>query len=265
MSMISGILAFVMFGTMLVSCSGGASAPGGTETETGAEAEAETETEKAAYSMSAESMKIDGTEWSYLFYAPETEPSEKLPMIVYLHGGSGKGKDLSLLTSADGFPAYLNDGKIAPECYVVIPQLDGYKGWNEAGDKVMKLISTLEGEYMIDPDRVSLTGHSMGGTGVWSLALAYPGSFSAIAPLSGSVLTNELNLKKLSGLPVYAVVGGSDTIVPPESSEKFISALGKTNPDARIEVIEGADHFAVPAAYLDEELGIVDWLLSESE
>ena len=41
----------------------------------------------------------------------------------------------------------------------------------------MKLIGALEEEYKIDPDRVSLTGHSMGGTGVWQLALAYPGSF----------------------------------------------------------------------------------------
>ena len=44
-----------------------------------------------------------------------------------------------------------------------------------------ELISTL----MVDPERVYLTGLSMGGYGTWSLAAAHPGRFAAIAPICG--------------------------------------------------------------------------------
>ena len=50
----------------------------------------------------------------------------------------------------------------------------------------MKLISRVEANCAIDSDRVSLTGHSMGGTGAWAIALAYPRTFSAVAPLSAA-------------------------------------------------------------------------------
>ena len=204
-------------------------------------------------------------ELSYLLYEP-AEVSDDLSLIVYLHGGSGKGDDLSLLTSVDGLPEYLADGKVAPDAYVVMPQLTSdHKGWVDIGGDIMKLIGALEEEYSIDPDRVSLTGHSMGGTGVWQLALAYPGSFSAISPLSGSVMTNELNLKKLSKLPVRAVVGSDDTIVSPESSEKFIAALSKTNSEASLITLDGYDHFDVPTYYLDSDAGLLDWLISRKK
>lgn len=47
-----------------------------------------------------------------------------MPLIVYLHGGSGKGDNLSLITSEDGFPKYLQSGELGDvRAYVLIPQL----------------------------------------------------------------------------------------------------------------------------------------------
>lgn len=40
-------------------------------------------------------------------------------------------------------------------------------------------------EFPHDPARVSLTGHSMGGHGTWSLGSTFPGSFAAIGPSAG--------------------------------------------------------------------------------
>ena len=105
----------------------------------------------------------------------------------------------------------------------------------------------------------------MGGTGTWELALACPERFSAAAPLSGSVQTIPTNIQKLGSLPVWAVVGGADTIVDPASSERFIQILSHSNPNCRITVLDGADHFSVPAAYLDESLDILGWLTAQSQ
>ena len=167
----------------------------------------------------------------------------------------------------DGFPQYLRDGKIAPNAYVIIPQVSSlYKGWGEMKLDVMKLISFAISEYKIDENRISLTGHSMGGTGVWMLALAYPNTFSAIAPLSGSVNLTEMNIEKLKNIPVWAIVGTDDKVVDPQSSINFIAELAKLNDQAKLTELNGADHFAVPnLSYLSSELALIEWLVGQSK
>ena len=43
--------------------------------------------------------------------------------------------------------------------------------------------SKVAAKYRIDPDRVYVTGMSMGGMGTWSLAASRPGRFAAIVPI----------------------------------------------------------------------------------
>ena len=204
----------------------------------------------------------DGSSRKCLFYTPGGDCSG-LGLIVYLHGGSGKGDDLSLITQSDGFPSYLQSGQLgSPRTCVLIPQLPAsYRGWSDMDGILMQLISAAVRDYDLDSANISLTGHSMGGTGVWAIAAAHPGTFARIAPLSGSIRKTEENLEALKNTPIYAFVGDADTIVPPERSEEFVAALQDLGSSARIEILEGADHFAVPSlAYLGG-YGLVDWLI----
>lgn len=196
-------------------------------------------------------------------YTP-TNPQQNMPLIVYLHGGSGKGDDLNLITAVDGFPSYLQSGSFGNlRAYVLIPQLPAeQKGWAEVSDQLYELIQNLLETRGIDRGNISLTGHSMGGTGTWSIGAAYPSLFARIAPLSGSVRSPESTAAKLSDTPVWAFVGSEDTIVPPESSEQTIGWLMELSDQAKITVLEGADHFSVPSlAYLDGERNLVGWLI----
>lgn len=107
----------------------------------------------------------DGTALDYWLYTPEN-PAEVMPLIVYLHGGSGKGNDLKKILDEGSLPGYLWSGQLSPAVYVLIPQLpESCKGWTDRAEALMKLISHVEADCAIDSDRVSLTGHSMGGTG----------------------------------------------------------------------------------------------------
>ena len=129
------------------------------------------------------------------------------------------------------------------------------------GDKVKSLISYTCSTYNLNANKVSLTGHSMGGTGTWTLALDNPELFYKIAPMSGSVTMSDSNLAKLSSVPVWAVVGDNDKIVSPDTSIAMIDALKQNGANARITVLEGADHFAVPGlGYLGTD--VVSWLIS---
>ena len=54
---------------------------------------------------------------------------------------------------------------------------------------VLNVLEIVTREYKIDPDRIYLMGHSMGGFGTWWLGQKYADTWAAIAPMSG-VLPN---------------------------------------------------------------------------
>ena len=199
----------------------------------------------------------------YWLYAP-TGARDGLPLIVYLHGGSGRGDDLELVMEAESLPKFLRDGDLALSAYVVMPQLpSGETGWDGVTEGLAELIDAVVEECGADAGRVSLTGHSMGGTGAFAVAAVLPGRFSCVAPLSGSVRDSREMRAALSDLPVWAIAGAQDDVVDPAAARDFLAALRAVNPDARYTEVEDAGHFDLPArAYLDGEIGLVRWLLS---
>lgn len=201
---------------------------------------------------------------NYYLYSPANQ-RENMPLIVYLHGGSGKGSSLSSLTAVDGLPQYLQQGLLAPNAYVLLPQLPAeQRGWEQIGDKLIALIQRVAAAYSADVNNISLTGHSMGGTGAWNLAVAYPEQFVRIAPLSGSVHLTPRKLERIKNIPIRVFVGGSDNTVPPESSLTAVEQLQRRGADAQVTVFENAGHTDVPRlAYLDETTGLLSWLIGE--
>ncbi|MDO4543760.1 MAG: dienelactone hydrolase family protein [Clostridia bacterium] len=214
-------------------------------------------------SMTQQVFSASEGDLSYWLYTPENA-AVGMPLIIYLHGGSGKGSDLDMLVQNNGFPKYLQDGLLGEvPAFVIIPQLsEDSRGWVDIKDSVYGLVDYACKHYLIDSEKISLTGHSMGGTGTWQLALDNPSLFSRIAPLSGSVQTTEENLEALKNLPVRAFVGSEDNIVSPNSSIQFIENLRRINPNAEVTSFSGAGHSDVPAlVYLDSEIGLIDWLI----
>ena len=207
-----------------------------------------------------------GKTLGYWLYTPNNVGNEALPLIVYLHGGSGKGNDLTLITQADGFPKYVQEGKLGDlRAYVLIPQCPSDKnGWQSISEQVFALIDSICINPSINGGRVILTGHSMGGTGTWTLASLEPERFSCIVPMSGSVQFVQKNQDALSKLPIWVFVAENDNIVDPTSSTDFVSALNAVNPKAKYTCFENAGHRDVPAlAWLNGELGLLDWMLSQ--
>lgn len=202
----------------------------------------------------------DGNTLSYWLYTPENVVPG-MPMLLYLHGGTGRGDDLEQVMCG-GFPNYLRDGLLGEvPAYIVMPQLTtGH--WSDRADAVYELVSELTTQFQIDRDRISLTGHSLGGSGAWELAAAFPGMFSRVAPLSGSVFSTEESLEALSQTEVWTFVGSADTIVKPENSLKFAQQLETVNGNVAVTVLDGADHFDVPGlAYLSKGYDLVQWLI----
>lgn len=218
---------------------------------------------KVASTFSQQSITTSEMALGYWLYTPRN-PESNMPLILYLHGGTGKGSDLNQVVY-DGFPQYLKDGLLGDiPAYVIIPQLpSNKKGWTDIKVSLIELIDHVRNTYQINPHKICLTGHSMGGTGTWGLALAYPKLFSCIVPMSGSIKNTEQNRAILSEMPIWAFVGSEDTIVDPLSSISFINDLKRINHNVRIAEIDGATHFDVPSAYLSGTYKIINWMLSQ--
>jgi len=108
-------------------------------------------------------------------------------LIVGLHGG-GKGAG-----SADG-PRGIWRMK---GCLGMYPQglvLQG-DNWNTVqGEKqILSLIEIAKAQYDIDPDRVYVTGFSMGGTGSWHMAGRFPDLFAGAAPCAGVLMASPIS------------------------------------------------------------------------
>lgn len=222
------------------------------------------EKEDSGYSQNAESsmVKKNYGGLNYWLYTPQNA-SENMPLIVYFHGGSGKGEDLNLITNVDGLPKYIKEGTLSVDAYMVFPQCPtDQTGWNNLLTKIEELIYYICDEFSINSDRISATGHSMGGAGTWKIALSNPDLFYKIAPMSGSITTNDIAIQKLSSLIVWAFVGENEKSDVIDSTKTIIDALISKGAKAQFTVVEGASHFEVPEkVYLDKTLNIIEWLI----
>ena len=219
-----------------------------------------------ASSFEALSLTLEsGQKFNYYLYTPKNA-TENMPLILYLHCGSGKPENeesnLSLLTDGDGLPKFVKENKISPNSYIVFPQLPyGKRGWSDVKTDLFLFLNKVSSELKCDKEKISITGHSMGGKGTWDIVLSYPNTFYKVAPLSGNVTLNDVNLNKLKNKPIWAFVGTEDTIVDPQSSIDFINSLTKINSEAKITIIEGYTHFDVPNVYLSTEYNLLSWLI----
>ena len=199
------------------------------------------------------------TRLQYLSWFPESYKSQKkqeFPLLIFLHGSGERGTDINKV-KAWGPPSFVDQRPDFP-FIVISPQCPEGQWWNI--DDLNTLLTKLLKKYRIDPDRVYLTGLSMGGFGTWNWASAYPGRFAAIAPVCGG--GEEIFADRIRDIPVWAFHGQEDPVVPVKRTIDMVEAVKKHGGDARMSIYPGVGHDSWKKAYADEEL--YKWLLSHS-
>lgn len=192
----------------------------------------------------------------YLLYLPrEYEAGHKWPLLVFLHGARERGQDLNVVRRL-GPPRQIDQGKQLP-FIIVCPQCPENSHW--IPEQVVKLIEHISNRFPVDPDRVYLTGYSMGAYATWQTACYDPGRFAAIAPLSGG--GNVEQAKRLAHLPIWAFHGANDPIVPLEKNKAMVDAVRKCGGYVKFTVYPGYKHGICDVAYRDKRL--YEWLLAQ--
>jgi predicted esterase len=105
-------------------------------------------------------------------------------LAICMHGGgAGSGEASSAHAGYDPALSALDWLAIYPE---VLEKTE--HGWTDSGTEewVLELIDRARRTWKIDPDRVYLVGHSMGGYGSWTLGAHHADQLAAVAPSAGA-------------------------------------------------------------------------------
>ena len=188
---------------------------------------------------------------NYLIRYPAAYSTDRSwPSVLFLHGAGGKGDDLGKVQN-EVLPRLVSEGRDFP-FLLVCPQCpEGLPGWPI--DDLAVLIGALKDQLPVDPERLYLTGISMGGRGAWEYAYWHADDLAAIVPLCGPGIPNLT--PRLKDLPVWAFHGEEDDIVPVQRSEEMAAALKAAgNPNVRFTRLAGVGHNCGQAAYGSPEL-----------
>ncbi|MBT3202410.1 MAG: DUF1080 domain-containing protein [Phycisphaerales bacterium] len=202
----------------------------------------------------------DGKKTTIHFYKsiPESyNTKDKHPLMIFLHGAGERG-DILNVVKKHGPPMLVSKGNKTP-FIIISPQCPKGVYWNPS--QLSKLLDHILATTKADPDRVYLTGLSMGGYGTWSWAAMEPQRFAAAIPICGG--GRAKNAEKLLKLPIWAFHGDNDKVVPLARTQVMIDAIKKAKgANVKLTVYPGVGHNSWTQTYNNPE--IYKWLLSHS-
>ena len=192
------------------------------------------------------------------------------PLVLFLHGAAGSGDDNT---------RQFNGGNEVPPlalscqetqtnypCFVLVPQCPRTDSWANYGSRpaetvrlTLGAIDSLKGEFSIDPQRLYLVGVSMGGRGVWDVAMRFPRTFAAAVPICAA--GDPAGVSAITGLPIWCFHGASDPLVNVNYARAMISALRKAGGHPRYTEYPGVGHDVYKNAFKEPDL--LPWLFAQ--
>ena len=234
------------------------------------------------------SVTLDGVSYRYQVHVPaDHSPARAWPVLLFLHGAGERGDD-GRVQAQVGLGAAIRAEPARFPMIVVMPQARRNTRWTGAmAAQALKALEQSMAEFNGDPQRVYLTGLSMGGQGVWFMAASHPNRFAAIVPICGFVGGTRdaaaLGLhpepaqaadspeqlaadpfgafaRRIGKQPVWAFHGTADSVVPVAQTRQMVAAMRQGGGEVRYSEYAGVDHNSWDRAYAEPEL--VPWLLS---
>ncbi|MGD8450466.1 MAG: PHB depolymerase family esterase [Phycisphaerae bacterium] len=211
---------------------------------------------------------LDEQTYTYCVYVPpEYTPERSWPVILALHGSGERGKDGFLQTDVGIGRAIRRHRDYFP-AIVVMPQCRAGAAWtDQMAALALHCVEITSREYRLDPDRVYLTGLSLGGHGTWLLGARYGANFAALVPVCGfAELGQDTGLPEklaphLKDIPIWCFHGAADTHVPVEQSRRFVAAIRKEGGNIQYTEYPAGGHNVWDQAYDDAELW--KWLFAQ--
>jgi predicted peptidase len=213
----------------------------------------------------------------YRLYIPATATAESpVPLIVLLHGTSGRGQDNSnQFTAANKAAITFLLAQSNHPCAMIVPQCPPSQQWtrttyhpeqheqtpepSQTMQQLIGVIQHLADQPSINRKRISVIGNSMGGYGTWDIAARAPQLFAAIVPICGG--GDLRTVPQLSSLALWAFHGARDPIVNVGHSQRMVAAITKAGGKPRYQEFPEAGHDIADLVYLTP--GLATWLFAQ--
>ena len=210
------------------------------------------------------------------FLYPDAEPAQargkyivggetKRPkgLVIAMHGGGVGSGDAEPM--AQGYDSEAKERKllmIAPE---VLAKTE--RGWTDAGTEefVLQLIQRALVTWDIDPERVYLSGHSMGGYGSWAIGAHHADWCAGLAPSAGGPtpvmdMTGKMfdvvegMIPNMRNVRLVVYQSDDDVQVPPEPNQLAAKKIAEARErwggyDFEYWEVTGQGHAAPPGGY----------------
>ena len=169
--------------------------------------------------------------YAYALFLPANynlDRSARWPLIIALHGVGGytlnQNDHTQVAASPEGLAKQLLNAAfrssfqgivVSPNYHV--PGGSGNAWFQEAA--ITGLLEAVKGDYLVDTDRVYLTGLSGGGNFTWEYGVGHAASFAGLVPIAAT--NNPANLSTLCNLastPIWAFNGALDTSALPTTA-----------------------------------------------
>ncbi len=197
----------------------------------------------------------------YVVYSSAKQgETEKLPAILFLHGHGAQGTD-GKRHVGQGLAVAIGAMSEELPMIAIFPQALEGENWQadtSGGRRALRILEEVQQEYPIDPDRIILSGFSMGGQGTWSLGAAHPTHWAAVVPIAHGWQTNEA--EKLKDLPCRAFQSDSDEMIAASLTREMVSAIQAKGGKPLYTEFSGLTHAqTAKEAFLQQEL--IAWML----
>lgn len=208
----------------------------------------------------------DNTTIPYRIYIPSNyDPENPPPVVTILHGAGERGNDNArqLLNFVPNI--FSQDNSPYWNAIVICPQCPGGNQWVDTSwsignystatvkqsneiTAVLEILGEIKKEFETDTNRYYVAGLSMGGYGTWDIIMRHPDLFAGAIAMCGGADESMAKMLVEKRFPVYALHGGSDSVVKYQGTKSMIDAMTEActelglDPVHKFKPLAGYDH-----------------------
>jgi len=215
----------------------------------------------------------NGDTLKYRQLISDSDPVTKYPLVIFLHGSGERGNDNEaqlqwgvLNFASSRIMKTYRPIVIAPQCPKNLKWGNYSQGSNlmqspptKPMELLIELIDKVKKTMPVDPDRIYITGLSMGGMGTYDAIARHPDLFAAAVPVCGRADASQAS--KIAHIPLWIFHGVLDQSVPSEQSRNMVEALTNAGANPGYTQYPESGHFSWIAAYSDQMM--MDWLFRQ--